>query len=166
LCAENSILIPAQIAGKRSFYLVRTSEGQLAGVAKAAPNALLAVSHMRILSGRGAIRTFAQVRADAYRDDKSLAIMMGIVSVVLLTITAGGIVGFGIAGVMLGALLGYLLDIALMRTFQMERISSFTCALGSSYCFRLGCCPPWPQPCGRRRYRRLRRCAPCSVGAL
>ena len=156
---ENSILIPAHIAGKRSFYLVRSSEGQLAAVAKAAPNALLSVSHMRILSDRGAVRTFAQVRADAYRDDRSLAIMMGIVSVVLLTITAGGIVGLntfmidrrrrhiGIrralggtrrdilrfflienlivstGGVALGVLLGYLLDIALMRTFQMERIS-------------------------------------------
>jgi putative ABC transport system permease protein len=171
---ENSILIPAHIAGKRGFYLVRSSEGQLAGVAKAAPNALLAVSHMRILSNRGAIRTFSQVRADAYRDDKSLAIMMGIVSVVLLTITAGGIVGLntflidrrrrhigirralggtrldiltfflienliiGIGGVTLGVLLAYWLDIALMRTFQMERISFSYICIGVAVLLFLG----------------------------
>lgn len=90
---ETSILIPAHIVGKRSYYLVRSTEGQLAAVAKAAPSALLAVSRMRILSNKGTIRTFTQVRADAYRDDRSLAIMMGIVSFVLLTITASGIVG-------------------------------------------------------------------------
>lgn len=171
---EYSILIPAHIAGKRSFYLVRSSEGQLASVAKAAPNALLGVSHMRILSNRGAIRTFSQVRADAYRDDKSLAIMMGIVSVVLLTITASGIVGLntfmidrrrrqiGIrralgatrhdiltfflienliisaGGVTLGVLLGYLLDIALMRTFQMERISAVYVCIGVALLLLLG----------------------------
>jgi putative ABC transport system permease protein len=171
---ETSMLIPAHIAGKRSFYLVRSSEGQLAAVAKAAPNALLAVSHMRILSNRGAIRAFSQVRADAYRDDRSLAIMMGIVCVVLLTITAGGIVGLNtfmidrrsrhtgirralgatrldiltfflienlmisMGGVTLGVLLGYLLDIALMRTFQMERISSSYVCIGVAVLLLLG----------------------------
>jgi putative ABC transport system permease protein len=171
---ETSILIPAHIANKRSFYLVRSNEGQLPAVAKAVPNALLTVSHARILSTRGAIRTFSQVRADAYRDDKSLAIMMGIVCVVLLTITAGGIVGLNtfmidrrrrhigirralggtrfdiltffllenlmisIAGVMLGVVLGYLLDLALMRTFQMERISPSYMCVGVAVLLLLG----------------------------
>ena len=163
---DTSILIPAHIVGKRSLYLVRTSEGQLATVAKAVPNTLLSVSHMRILSQRGAIRTYAQVRSDAYRDDRSLAIMMSIVSIVLLTITAGGIVGLntfmidrrsrqtGIrralgatrrdilrfflienliissCGVVVGAFLGYLLDIELMRAFQTQRISTFYLCIG------------------------------------
>jgi len=171
---ETSILIPAHIAGKRSFYLVRSSEGQLTTVAKAAPEALLAVSHMRILSGRGAIRTFSQVRADAYRDDRSLAIMMGMVCVVLLTITAGGIVGLNtfmidrrrrqtgirralggthrdiltfflienliisIGGAALGVLLAYWLDIALMRTFQMERLSPAYVGIGVAVLLFLG----------------------------
>jgi putative ABC transport system permease protein len=171
---ETSILIPAHIAGKRGYYLVRSTEGQLAVVAKASPNALLAVSRMRILSNKGTIRTFAQVRADAYRDDTSLAIMMGIVSVVLLTITAGGIVGLNTfmidrrrryigvrralgarrldilsfllienlivsgGGVTIGALLGYLLDIALMRTFQMERMSSSYLFIGVALLLLLG----------------------------
>ncbi|MEO7208576.1 MAG: FtsX-like permease family protein [Steroidobacteraceae bacterium] len=156
---DNSILIPAYISGQRSLYLVRTSEGQLDAVSKAVPTTLLSVSRMRILSQKGAIRTYAKIRSGAYRDDRSLAIMMSIVSVVLLTITAGGIVGLNtfmidrrsrhtgirralgatradilafflienliisICGVTIGALLGYLLDIELMRAFQMERIS-------------------------------------------
>jgi putative ABC transport system permease protein len=171
---ETSIMIPAHITGKRSIYLVRSREGELAAVAKAAPNALLAVSHMRILSNKGTIRTFTQVRADAYRDDRSLAIMMGIVSVVLLMITAGGIVGLNtfmidrrrryigvrralgatrldilsfflienliisLGGVAMGTLLGYLLDIALMRTFQMERISSSYLFIGVAVLLLLG----------------------------
>lgn len=171
---ETSMLIPAHISGKRSFYLVRSSEGQLTTVAKAAPGTLLAVSRMRILSGRGAIRAFSRVRADAYRDERSLAIMMGMVCVVLLTITAGGIVGLNtfmidrrrrqtgirralggtrhdiltfflienliisMGGVTLGALLAYGLDLALMRTFQMERLSSAYVAIGVAVLLLLG----------------------------
>jgi putative ABC transport system permease protein len=171
---ETSILIPAHISGKRSFYLVRSTEGQLAAVTNAAPKALLEVSHMRILSQRGTIRAFTQVRADAYRDDRSLAIMMGMVCVVLLTITAGGIVGLNtfmidqrrrhtgirralggtrldiltfflienlmisIGGVTLGVFLGYLLDVALMRTFQMERISASYVCIGVAVLLLLG----------------------------
>jgi putative ABC transport system permease protein len=154
--------------------LVRSSEDQLGAVTKAVPNTLLSVSHMRILSQRGTIRTFTQVRSDAYRDERSLAIMMGIVSVVLLTITAGGIVGLNtfmidrrrrhigirralgatrldvvtfflienliisIGGVTIGALLGYLLDIELMRAFQMERISTSYICIGVAILLLLG----------------------------
>ena len=100
--------------------------------------------------------------------------MMGMVCVVLLMITAGGIVGLNtftidrrsrdtgirralggkrfdiltfflienlmisIGGVTLGVFLGYLLDIELVRTFQMERISSSYLFIGVAVLLFLG----------------------------
>ena len=100
--------------------------------------------------------------------------MMGMVCVVLLTITAGGIVGLNtfmidrrrrqtgirralggtrrdiltfflienliisIGGAMLGVLLAYWLDVALMRTFQMERLSSSYVGIGVAVLLFLG----------------------------
>jgi putative ABC transport system permease protein len=48
---------------------------------------------MRIIPAQDGIMTFAQVRHRAYDGDYGMAILMGIISAVLLVITAAGIVG-------------------------------------------------------------------------
>jgi putative ABC transport system permease protein len=48
---------------------------------------------MRIIPAHDGVMTFAQVRQRAYDADYGMAILMGLVSAVLLVITAAGIVG-------------------------------------------------------------------------
>jgi putative ABC transport system permease protein len=73
-------------------YIVRAKPGQLAAAMREAPQALFAQNRMRIIDPqRGG--SFAQIRQRAYDTDRGMAILMGIISVVLLAITAAGIVG-------------------------------------------------------------------------
>ncbi|MGN2251107.1 ABC transporter permease [Frateuria sp. GZRe14] len=91
--AYNAVLVPARLTGDGTFYLVRARPGQLADAMRQAKDALYAQSPMRIIPARDGIMTFAQVRHRAYDGDYGMAILMGIISAVLLVITAAGIVG-------------------------------------------------------------------------
>ncbi|MEY2114160.1 ABC transporter permease [Rhodanobacter sp. FW106-PBR-R2A-1-13] len=75
------------------FYLVRAKPGQLAAAMRQAPKALYAQSRMRIIDPKDGLLSFAEVRRRIYDSDRGMAILMGIISVVLLAITAAGIVG-------------------------------------------------------------------------
>jgi putative ABC transport system permease protein len=77
----------------RTFYLVRARPGQLDAAMRDAPKTLYAQSRMRIINRKDGVLSFAQVRKAAYGRDLGMAILMGIVSLVLLAITAAGIVG-------------------------------------------------------------------------
>jgi ABC-type transport system, involved in lipoprotein release, permease component len=91
--AYNAVLIPARLLAGGTLYLVRAKPGQLAAAMRDAPKALYAQSRMRIIDRKDGVMTFAQVRQRFYKSDLGMAILMGIVSVVLLAITAAGIVG-------------------------------------------------------------------------
>jgi putative ABC transport system permease protein len=91
--AYNAVLVPARLTGDSTFYLVRARPGQLAAALRAAPAALYAQSRMRMIPPKDGVMSFAQVRARAYSGDYGMAILMGIISFVLLVITAAGIVG-------------------------------------------------------------------------
>ena len=91
--AYNAVLVPARLLTDRTFYLVRSRPGQLAAAMRDAPKALFAQSRMRIINRKDGVMSFAQVRKAAYGRDVGMAILMGIVSLVLLAITAAGIVG-------------------------------------------------------------------------
>jgi len=91
--AYNAVLVPARLTGEGTFYLVRARPGQLAGAMHAAPAALYAQSRMRMIPADDGVMTFAQVRQRAYDADYGIAVLMGLVSAVLLVITAAGIVG-------------------------------------------------------------------------
>ena len=91
--AYNAILLPARLLTDRTYYLVRSRPGQLAAAMHDAPRALFAQSRMRIINPKDGVMSFAQVRKAAYGRDLGMAILMGIVSLVLLAITAAGIVG-------------------------------------------------------------------------
>jgi putative ABC transport system permease protein len=48
---------------------------------------------MRVIDPKDGVQRFSEVRAKAYARDRGMAILMGVVCVVLLAITAAGIVG-------------------------------------------------------------------------
>jgi len=90
---ENSLIQPVQLTSSFTNYLIRAKPGQLADVLKAAPAALVKLNRMRVIPSERGVRSFAQVREHAYKGDRGMAILMGVVCLVLLGITAAGIVG-------------------------------------------------------------------------
>jgi putative ABC transport system permease protein len=48
---------------------------------------------MRVLDDDESIKSFADIRASAYRADVGMAVLMGVVCLILLCVTAAGIVG-------------------------------------------------------------------------
>ena len=92
--AYQSVLQPMRLAEPNgSFYVVRAKPGQLAAAMRDAPKALYAQNRMRIIDPKDGILSFTEVRQRVYDSDRGMAILMGLVSVVLLIITAAGIVG-------------------------------------------------------------------------
>ena len=90
---EYSLIQPVQLTSPYTSYLIRAKPGQLASVMKAAPAALVKVDHMRVIPSERGVRSFAQVRDHAYKGDRGMAILMSVVCLVLLGVTAAGIVG-------------------------------------------------------------------------
>jgi putative ABC transport system permease protein len=90
---QYTTLVPLRLDSDFTNFVVRVRPGQMESVEKAAPAALRASNHMREIPDEDGVRTFADVRREAYESDRGMAILMGIISVVLLAITAAGIVG-------------------------------------------------------------------------
>ncbi|GAA0239459.1 ABC transporter permease [Rhodanobacter caeni] len=90
--AWNSTLIPARLDANFSRYAVRTKPGRLDEVMRAVTPALYKVNPMRVLDD-DSVRSFTDIRATAYRADLGMAILMGVVCLILLCVTAAGIVG-------------------------------------------------------------------------
>ena len=91
---EDTMLLPARLASPDgTIYLVRTQPGALAEVMHAAPAALLARDRLRVIDPDRGVISLAQARARGYATDRGVAIMMGVICVLMLLATAGGIVG-------------------------------------------------------------------------
>jgi putative ABC transport system permease protein len=91
--AYNSVLQPVRLDGASANYAVRAKPGQEDAAIKATRAALLAVYPKRIMPENRAFRTSDAIRARAYRTDRGMAILMSVVCVILLCVTAAGIVG-------------------------------------------------------------------------
>ncbi|HET6632947.1 MAG TPA: FtsX-like permease family protein [Rhodanobacteraceae bacterium] len=91
--AYSSTLVPRRLDGGFSRYAVRTQPGQLNAVMQAAGPALYKVNPMRVLDDKYSIRSFGEIRAEAYKGDVGMAILMGVICLILIAITAAGIVG-------------------------------------------------------------------------
>jgi len=92
--ASQAMLWPRRLDSQQGiYYLVRAKPGELAAAMREAPKVLYAQSRMRIIDPQDGLLSFAEVRHRAYDSDRGMAILMGIVSAVLLAITAAGIVG-------------------------------------------------------------------------
>jgi putative ABC transport system permease protein len=92
--AGQSLIWPGRLDDPSTiFYVVRAKPGQLTAAMRDAPKALYAQSRMRILDPKDGIQDYAQIRHRVFDSDRGMAILMGIISAVLLAITAAGIVG-------------------------------------------------------------------------
>jgi putative ABC transport system permease protein len=89
----NSTLIPLRQLVNTTDYVVRTQPGQVDAIASHIRAALYAANRMRVINVADGVRTFAEVRASAYADDRGVVILMSGICVVLLAITGAGIVG-------------------------------------------------------------------------
>jgi putative ABC transport system permease protein len=86
---EFSIISPIHLVGETNNYMLRVQPGQLASVMKAAEAKLYALDENRIVR----TKTMAQVRADAYRGDHGLIVLLACLCGALLIVTAFGIIG-------------------------------------------------------------------------
>jgi putative ABC transport system permease protein len=87
---ENAMLQPYTYIETYAHYIVRAKPGQLNAVMNEAQRQLLALSRARILDR---VRTMTESRRRIYKDDRGLAIILGVVSAALLIVTAVGIIG-------------------------------------------------------------------------
>ena len=88
-----STLVPSVLNANFSRYAVRAKPGRLDAAMSAARRALFAANPMRVIDEDRGIRSFAQIRAEAYRSDRGMAILMGVICLILLAVTGAGIVG-------------------------------------------------------------------------
>ena len=92
--AGQSLIWPVRPDDARGiYYIVRAKPGQLAAAMREAPKALFTQSRMRIIDQKDGVLDYAQIRHRVFESDRGMAILMGIISAVLLAITAAGIVG-------------------------------------------------------------------------
>jgi putative ABC transport system permease protein len=87
---DDSMVLPFRYASGYSSYIVRVKPGQIRAVMKAAEKALTDTNRARVLNK---IIALNDARAEAYQDDRGLAVILGVVCVALVTVTAFGIVG-------------------------------------------------------------------------
>nr|GAT45555.1 antimicrobial peptide ABC transporter permease [Mycena chlorophos] len=93
----NVSLLPYFMTEPARAYVVRAKPGHLQEALKSVPAALYKEDPQRVIpDGEGpqaGVRSFAQIREQAYKADLALAQLMIAISVILLSVTGAGIVG-------------------------------------------------------------------------
>jgi putative ABC transport system permease protein len=87
---DNSVLVPFRFVAKDSLYVVRAKPGMLGAVMRAIRPALFGLNRARVVEK---VESFPETRAESYRNDRGLAVILLIVCSALLAVTAFGIVG-------------------------------------------------------------------------
>jgi putative ABC transport system permease protein len=88
---DNSVILPFHFVSPYPIlYVVHAQPGQAAAVIQAAPKQFFELSRARVI---GKVRAMTALRTEIYKDDKGLAVILGVVCVALLAVTAFGIVG-------------------------------------------------------------------------
>ncbi|TPG08555.1 FtsX-like permease family protein [Rhodanobacter glycinis] len=90
--AWNATLVPTRLDANFARYAIRAKPGRLDAAMHAVTPALYATNPLRVLDD-DSVKSFADIRAEAYRADVGMAILMGVVCLILLAVTAAGIVG-------------------------------------------------------------------------
>lgn len=92
-----SALIPTRLDANFSRYAVRAKPGRLQHAMREARPALYAANPMRVIDDsvgpNNGIRSFADIRTFAYRADLGVAEILAAICIILLGMTAAGIVG-------------------------------------------------------------------------
>ena len=91
--AERSMLVPYQLAGQTTYYIVRGAPGRINYLKQNVSDVLYRTNRMRIIDQRNGVQLYSEVRKKAYAKDRGMATLLTVISVVLLFITAAGIVG-------------------------------------------------------------------------
>jgi putative ABC transport system permease protein len=88
---DSSVIVPFHLLiPYPTFYIVHAQPGQAAPVMEAAQKKLFDISRARVIEKT---QTLTAARAEAYKDDKGLVVILGVVCAALLAVTAFGIVG-------------------------------------------------------------------------
>lgn len=90
----STALIPTRLNAGFSRYAVRAKPGRMQAAMAATVPALYKANPMRVfyMDGEG-VRGFDELRANAYKADRGMAILMGVICLILLAVTGAGIVG-------------------------------------------------------------------------
>lgn len=86
----NSTLVPHRMLGNFTQFVVRAEPGRRDEAMKAVQDRLYASDRLRVIPWT---RSYDEIRAKAYKKDRGMAMLMGIVCTALLLVTAAGIVG-------------------------------------------------------------------------
>ena len=86
----NSMLEPFRYLDQYTDYVVRAKPGQLPTVLQAAQKKLIEINRARVIEKA---QSLTEARQEAYRNDRGLAVILGVVCAALLLVTAFGIVG-------------------------------------------------------------------------
>jgi putative ABC transport system permease protein len=87
--AESSILAPYRLLNEYSTFAVRAAPGSLNQAMKAAETVLGSINGSRIVS----VQSMTEVRKNAYRSDRGLALILAVVTVTLVAVTSFGMFG-------------------------------------------------------------------------
>jgi putative ABC transport system permease protein len=87
---EYSIFIPYQYVNNGLMYAVRTKPGQQGAMLRAAPAALMQLTHDRIIRD---VQPYAEIRRQAQRGNRTTIVILGVLGSLLLAITAFGVIG-------------------------------------------------------------------------
>jgi putative ABC transport system permease protein len=86
----NSVLEPFRFIDQYTVYVVRAKLGQLPAVMQAAQKKLIEINRARVIEK---VQPLTAARQEAYRNDRGLAVILGVVCAALVLVTAFGIVG-------------------------------------------------------------------------
>ena len=88
---DSSMIEPFNLVSVFPFcYVVHTQPGQMNAVLQSAPKKLFDISRARVIEKT---QSMTAARAEAYKDDKGLVVILSVVCAALLAVTAFGIVG-------------------------------------------------------------------------
>jgi putative ABC transport system permease protein len=91
--ADNSVIEPLRQDVFWTGYVARARSGHTAAAISDIHKALFALNPMRHMPPGAGIHTFSEQRAEQYDDERGVALLMGIICLILLSVTAAGIVG-------------------------------------------------------------------------
>jgi putative ABC transport system permease protein len=92
--ALNSVIEPLRADVLWAGYVVRTRDGRAGEAIREIRKALFAVNPMRHMPEPGAgIRLLSEARASAFGQERGIALLMSVICIILLSVTAAGIVG-------------------------------------------------------------------------
>ncbi|EIM01136.1 ABC transporter permease [Rhodanobacter denitrificans] len=91
--ADNSVIEPLRQDGFWTGYVVRARNGRTTEAMRDIHKALFALDPMRHMPPGAGVHPVTEMRASYYDDERGVALLMGVICIILLSVTAAGIVG-------------------------------------------------------------------------